>query len=275
MTPEKIDAAAALLRQVRADFRTLAELPEDLRPHTAAEGYAIQDAFARDWDAIVGGWKIACTAADQRELLGVDEPFCGRVYANVLLQSPAELPSRAFHMRGLEAEFAFRMARDIPPRDEPYGRDEVAAAVASLHPAIEVVDCRFEDWLTVGAPSLIADSAVNGALICGEGETNWTRFDLAALPVRLDVDGQTVGEGTGGRAPRPSPRRAALAGEQPQRPGHHPRGQAVRLDRHMHGDQFRRTGRRRARRLRCSRGGPADVFGMTDLAAVNTGAVRR
>ncbi len=200
MTPEKIDAAAALLRQVRGDFRTLPALPEDLRPPTAAEGYAIQDAFAREWNAVVGGWKIACTAEDQREFLGVDEPFCGRVYANVLLRSPAELPSGAFHMRGLEAEFAFRMGRDVPPRDEPYGRDEVAAAVASLHPAIEVVDCRFEDWLTVGASSLIADSAVNGALICGEGETNWTRFDLATHPVRLDVDGHPVGEGTGGRA---------------------------------------------------------------------------
>ena len=131
MTPDSIEAAATLLRQVRGDFRTLAALPEDMRPQTADEGYAIQDAFARGWDAVVGGWKVACTAPDQRDFLCVDGPFCGRVFANVLLRSPAELPSGAFHMRGLEGEFAFRMAQDLPPREDPYGRDEVAAAFAS------------------------------------------------------------------------------------------------------------------------------------------------
>lgn len=200
MTPDRIEEAAGLFRKLRGDFRTIAALPEELRPTSLEEGYAIQDAFVRGWETPVGGWKIACTAADQREFLGVDEPFSGRVFTNVLGRSPTEMSAGAFHMRGVECEFAFRMARDLAPRTAPYTRDEVAAAVASLHPAVEIVDSRFDDWLAVGAPSLVADNAVNGALVCGEGERNWRRYDLENFPVQLRLDGRLVAEGTGGRA---------------------------------------------------------------------------
>ncbi len=199
MTPERIAAAAALLRQARGDARALADVPEKLRPATLAEGYAIQDAFVQQWDARIGGWKVACTAEDQRRLVGIDTPISGRIFTNVLLRSPAELPAAAFNGPGLEGEFAFRMARALPPRDEPYDGAEVADAVATVHPAVEVVDSRLEGWVDLGGPMLVADNAVNGALICGEGEKNWRRFDLARQTVRLDIDGRTVEEGAGSR----------------------------------------------------------------------------
>ena len=41
-------------------------------------------------------------------------------------------------MRVAEPEFAFRMGRDLAPRDADYSVDEVLAAVATLHPAIEI-----------------------------------------------------------------------------------------------------------------------------------------
>lgn len=116
MTPERIAEAAALFRKLRADFRTIAALPEELRPASLQEGYAIQDAFVAGWETPVGGWKVACTAQDQRDFLGVDGPFSGRVFANVLGRSPTEMSAGAFHMRGIECEFAFRMARDLAPR---------------------------------------------------------------------------------------------------------------------------------------------------------------
>lgn len=197
MNPEKVEAAAALLRNLRGDFRTIDALPDDLRPTTFSEGYAIQDAFARLWDVPVGGWKIGCTAEDQRLLLDVDEPFTGRVFRSVLGKSPASLAASAFHIRGIECAFALRLGADLPTREEPYTPEECAEAVASVHPAIEVVDSRFTDWLAVGGPSLVADNAVNGALVCGEGERNWQKLDLAGHPARLEIDGETVQEGTG------------------------------------------------------------------------------
>ena len=43
-------------------------------------------------------------------------------------------------MRGIEAEVAFRLGRDLPPRAAPYTRAEVMAALATAHPAIEVLE---------------------------------------------------------------------------------------------------------------------------------------
>lgn len=200
MTPERMEEAARLFAAARGDVRLLEALPEPLRPADAAEGYAIQDAFARLWGIEVAGWKVACTAAEQQRFLGVDEPFSGRVFAPYLLESPATLASAAFHMRGLEGEFAFRLGRALPPRAEAYDRDEVAEAVAALCPAVEVVDPRFQDWLAVGAPSLIADNAVNGALVLGPGTEDWRAVDLERHAVRMTCNGETVGEGTGAEA---------------------------------------------------------------------------
>jgi 2-keto-4-pentenoate hydratase len=62
-------------------------------------------------------------------------------------------------MRVAEIEFAFRLARDMIPRSIPYTEQEVFEAVASLHPAIEIPDSRFNDFAKVGAAQLIADNA--------------------------------------------------------------------------------------------------------------------
>lgn len=51
-------------------------------------------------------------------------------------------------MRVGEPEFAFRMARDLAPRATPYSVDDVLNAVATLHPAIELPDSRFADFVS-------------------------------------------------------------------------------------------------------------------------------
>ena len=75
-------------------------------------------------------------------------------------------------MRVAEAEFAFRMGVDLPPRPQPYSVDEVLAAVATLHPAIEVPDSRFDDFTIVGAPQLIADNACAHLFVLGPAATD-------------------------------------------------------------------------------------------------------
>jgi len=167
---------------------------------TKVDGYAIQDAFAALWEAPAAGWKIGCTAEEQRRFLQVDEPFSGRIFAPVLLDSPAELPASAFFMRGIECEFAFRMGGSLVPRDGPRSVEEVSAAIEMFHPAIEVVDSRYDDWLTVGGPSIIADNAVNGALVLGAGIAGWRDLDLNAAAVRCVIEGEVAEEGVGAHA---------------------------------------------------------------------------
>jgi 2-keto-4-pentenoate hydratase len=75
-----------------------------------------------------------------------------------VVAGPARFPAASQHLFGIEAEIAFRFARDLPPHAEPYRRDEVIAAFASVHPAIELVDTRFADWPSIDGLSKLADN---------------------------------------------------------------------------------------------------------------------
>jgi 2-keto-4-pentenoate hydratase len=76
-------------------------------------------------------------------------------------------------------------------------RDEVLAAVASLHPAIEVVESRFSDFRAVDKLSQLADLVSNGGLVYGPAAKGRPSFDLARPPARIMIDGKVVAEGTG------------------------------------------------------------------------------
>lgn len=103
-------------------------------------------------------------------------------------------------MRVAEAEFAFRMAVDIPPRTTPYVLDEVLASVATLHPAIEIPDSRYVDFTAVGAAQLIADNACAHQFVLGPPAPGlWQSMDLAAHRVLGSVEGRLEREGVGAK----------------------------------------------------------------------------
>ncbi len=199
LQPEHVTEAARLLVAARASFTPLDGLPEECRPQTIEDGYAVQEAFSREWGLDLAGWKIACTSRDQQRLIGVKHPLVGRVFRPFLLRSPAKISASSYHMLGMESEFAFELKRDIKPKKAPRTSEEVARAVAAIYPAVEIVDSRFVDWLEFGAPSLVADNAANGALVLGEAVKKWKKLDLAKHKVRLDINGETVGKGSGRR----------------------------------------------------------------------------
>ncbi len=175
----------------------IAELPAELRPGTRAEGYAIQAYLERERGPLLG-WKIAATSAQGQTHIGVDGPLAGRLPAARAGKSGATLSLGGNHMAVAEPEFAFRMARDLAPRAEAYEVAEVLAAVASVHPAIEVPDSRFEDFAVVGAAQLIADDACAHDFVLGPASAaDWRAIDLAAHPVVGEVVGGARREGSG------------------------------------------------------------------------------
>ncbi|HKP22885.1 MAG TPA: fumarylacetoacetate hydrolase family protein, partial [Dongiaceae bacterium] len=97
----------------------------------------------------------------------------------------------------MEAEFAFRMARDLPPRPAAYQQDEVCDAVAALHLAIEVPDARFERFAEIGPAQIAADDAFASWFLLGQQVTDWRRLDLATQRVRAVNNGRVAAEGTG------------------------------------------------------------------------------
>ena len=197
MTHAQIEEAVELLIAARGDHRRLEAFPPSCRPETFADGHAVQEAFVKAWSAPVAGYKIGCTSLEAQKMLGSPGPFPGRVFAPVLLKSPARVAAKAFHRLGIEPEFAFTMSRDLPARPAPYTREEVAEAVAAVHGAIELVDSRWTDWIKAGIASIVADNGANGGLVLGPAVTDWRGIDLAKAKATLRFDDKLIAEGTG------------------------------------------------------------------------------
>ena len=196
-----MSVAAHLLAHARRAMQRMPALPEHVRPMTIDEGYRIQRELVPHLCAHFGGdvigYKIACTNEIARRLLHADHPFYGHLLAGTTHSSGARLDPSQFFMRVMEAEFAFQMARDLPPTSAPRSREEVEDAIAGVLPGIEIVDSRFDDWTTVGIPSLIADNDCHGAWIKGALVPNCQSMDLAAQSVNLFVNGTLKQTGSG------------------------------------------------------------------------------
>lgn len=198
MRPESARAAAELIWDSWQHGRRIVGLPESCRPSSMQEGYAAQAMLEVVSGSPSLGWKIAATNVTGQRHIGVDGPIGGRLLAARVVGDERPVPVGDNHMRVAEAEFAFVLARDIPAREDPYTEDEVLACVASLHPAIELPDSRFEDFAAAGGPQLAADDACAGWFKLGEPVgIDWRGMDLAAHPLSLLVNDREVSTGRG------------------------------------------------------------------------------
>lgn len=208
LTGPQCEAAADMLLSHWAETTRIAALPEAFRPATRQDGYAVAAALARRSGSAVAGWKIAATSEAGQKHINVDGPLIGRILSNRLLTPGAVVTLGDNIMRVAEAEFAFGFARDLPPRAEPYSRQEALVAVGSLHLSIEVPDSRYQDFTKVGAAQLIADTACASWLVLGPAvETPWHDIDLSVHAVKGMRNGRLVAEGTG-KAVLGDPRKA-------------------------------------------------------------------
>ena len=155
---------------------------------TLDEAYFVQDRLALAYGEI-GGWKVGAPTADAT-------PMFAPMPLAWIASNDAELEGK-HRFRGLEAEIAFLMAKDLPPRENAYSRDEVVAAIASCHPAIEVIESGLTDPTKAAKLSMIADLQMHGAFVYGAAVANWQKIDFSTEHVILAVDGVVRVERTG------------------------------------------------------------------------------
>ena len=188
--------AAAILRAAWRARVPIAALPEACRPGDRAAGYAVQAMLAAG--ETIPGWKIAATSVAGQRHIGVDAPLAGRLFASRMVRSDESLDYRGNAMRLAEAEFAFTLGADLPPRAARDELAEIRAAVASVHPAIELPDSRFVEVARAGAPQLIAECACADFFVLGAAAGGgWRDLDLAAHRVRVTRNGAPACEGIG------------------------------------------------------------------------------
>jgi 2-keto-4-pentenoate hydratase len=176
----------------------LPELPAAVRPQTREAGYLIQSLLERRTAFPLFGWKIAATSKAGQAHIAVDGPMAGRLLRERVRDNGGQVPFDRNHMRVAEAEFAFRMGADLPARAGRYQAADVLAAVATLHPSIEVPDSRYKDFTIVGAAQLIADNACADYFVLGPAAPDsWRSLDLAAHRVTGRVGDGPAREGAG------------------------------------------------------------------------------
>jgi 2-keto-4-pentenoate hydratase len=194
------DQIAAASRTLHDHWRAgtkLASLEASRRPRDRAEGYAIQGGIEKYSAGTLFGWKIAATSDAGQRHINVDGPMAGRILAETVIPDGGTASMAGNEMRVAEPEFAFRMHADLPPRPSPYTVREVLDAVDTLHPAIEIADSRFADFVEAGAAQIIADNACAHPFVLGApAASNWRALDLVEeKPVVTLRDKQFTGHG--------------------------------------------------------------------------------
>jgi 2-keto-4-pentenoate hydratase len=176
---DQIEAASRTLRDHWRAGTKLAALESSHRPRDRREAYAIQAALEHHSARDLFGWKIAATSEAGQKHINVDGPMAGRILPETVIPDGGTASMAGNEMRVAEPEFAFHMARDLPPRSSPYSTQRVLDAVDTLHPAIEIPDSRFADFVTAGSAQIIADNACAHLFVLGAAATaNWRSLDL-------------------------------------------------------------------------------------------------
>lgn len=202
--------AARLVWQHRLSGQAMPAFAAECRPANRAQGYAAQAALEQLSGQARAGWKIAATSQAGQKHIGVSGPLAGRIFAPCVIAQGQTVSLQGVRMRVAEPEMCFVMGQDLPPRPQPYSQDEVMAAVSALHVAIEVPNSRFEDFVSVGEASLIADNACAHEFVLGDAAPPaWRDLDLSRHDASAQVtraDGQTWHRAGNGAAVLGDPR---------------------------------------------------------------------
>ncbi len=181
-----MDAANALA-DARRTKAPMLDLPSEQRPTTMEEAYAVQDMLAEAYGQI-GGWKVGAPSAEAT-------PMFAPMPKIWIAEGGAVI--RGLRYRGLEAEVAFLLGKDLPLRGSAYSREEIAGAIASCHPAIELMDSGLTDPMRADRMSMIADLQMHGGFVYGPAYAGWRDIDWAKETVTMAVDGVVRVERTG------------------------------------------------------------------------------
>ena len=197
---DNILAAAKTIATARRGRTPLRSLAGDIAPKDEADGYRIQravhDLLLPQFGSLVG-YKIGCTSAVMQQYLGIPHPCAGGVFAKGVHDGGAALRTGDFVRVGVECEIAVRLARDLPPSQAPFTADSVGQAIESYLPAIEIVDDRYDNWQTLGAPTLVADDFFAAGCVLGDAIPRSAAPELIDLVGCAIVNGLEVSRGTG------------------------------------------------------------------------------
>lgn len=199
MTKVSHDELARRLRDAYAGG-AVAPLRDGLEPGDADGAYAVQTINTSFWEAQgrrIVGRKAGLTAKAVQAQLGVDQPDFGVLFDDMRVADGGTLdPARAIQPKA-EAEIAFVLGADLPdPATTP---DQVVAAVATVHAAIEIVDSRIADWKITFADT-VADNGSSAFFVLADKGLPLAGLDLEGAAMEMRINDAVVSTGVGAAA---------------------------------------------------------------------------
>jgi 2-oxo-hept-3-ene-1,7-dioate hydratase len=192
---------ARLLASLRREGRQQSGLDTRLVPPDKATAYRIAAMVVEELGWPVAGWKIAAMKAEMQKALRTDSPIYGRVFAPMVKPSPLSVVQARLCSPIPEVEYQALLGADLPARAKPYTVDEVTEAVASLHPGLELAECRFiHDAAFPPLPAILADGAGASTIVYGPPIEDWKRRDIAGQEAVLVCNGEPRRKGTAAAA---------------------------------------------------------------------------
>lgn len=201
MDPSDQRELARLLATLRRECRQQSGLDPRLTPPDKETAYRVARLVEEELGLAVVGWKIAAANEEMQRQLRTDAPIYGRVYAPNVKPAPVSVEYARQCSPIPEVEYEARLGADLPPRARPYTVEEVTEAVASLHPGLELAECRFvHDDKFPPLPAVLADGAGSGTICYGPAIEDWKRRDIAGQEAVLSCNGTPRRRGTAAAA---------------------------------------------------------------------------
>jgi 2-keto-4-pentenoate hydratase len=193
-----VHKAVAALREAYRTGQACPPLRERLLPAGDVEAaYEVQRAQLAEWVAAgrrIVGAKIGLTNRAVQRQLGVDQPDCGVLLADLAVPDGAEVPLAGLLQPKVEAEIAFVLGADLP--DPRVTTVDIILATDHLLPAIEIADSRIAGW-DISIVDTVADNASGGRYVLGTRPVRLADVDLRLCGMVLERAGEPVSVGAG------------------------------------------------------------------------------
>lgn len=154
------------------------------------EAYRLQLALIDRRGARRVGWKVGLTSRAIQQQFQVHEPVFGCLLAEGQLNSGHVFRADELIAPGFENELCIVMGADLAPTATPA---DVAAAVARVHPAFEIIETRGD--LTRQLALALADNAQQHSFVLGPPVERAALPELDKVTVRVSINGAEVATG--------------------------------------------------------------------------------
>jgi 2-keto-4-pentenoate hydratase len=185
--------------RLRAAYKgeAIAPLRDFLDPTDIDGAYAVQAINTRHWEAEgrrIIGRKVGLTAKAVQQQLGVGQPDFGVLFDDMQIADGGILKALQVLQPKAEAEVAIILGADLD--GDNIDREQVAAAVAQVSAAIEIVGSRIADWKITFADT-VADNGSSAMFVLGEARKPLAGLDLWTCGMVLEVNDEIVSLGAG------------------------------------------------------------------------------